>query len=139
MTVYAGQGTILKLTISAALTAIAQVLEIGGPEASIGVKDTTNLSHVAKRKRPQLPDGGSITATIQYDPADTTHAALTTAIGQWPTPTAAAEIDWPVGTPGTHKAAFSCFLTKFAPKGMNEEDNLEADIELEIDGVVTWS
>ena len=31
-----GQGTILKMTISSTLTAIAQVLEIEGPEVDVG-------------------------------------------------------------------------------------------------------
>ncbi len=136
MAINVGQGTILKMTISSTLTAIAQVLEIEGPGMSVGIKDNTNLSSTAKRKRAQLPDGGTISATIQYDPADATHVFLTTTIGTWPQPVNACELDF---TSATHKATFNAILTKFAPKGMNTEDNLEADIELEIDGVPTWS
>ena len=50
----------------------------------------------------------------------------------------ACKLVFPTAT-GTHNAAFSALLTKFAPKGMNEEDNLEADIELTLTGAITWT
>ncbi len=135
--VYAGQGTVLKMTISSTLTAIAQVTEIDGPGMSTGTKETTNLASTIITRRAQLPDPGTISATIQYDPTDATHTFLTTTAGSWPQAAVACEIDFPVST--THKAAFSAILTKFAPKGMNEEDNLEADIELQVTTAITWS
>ena|SRR5271166_4595728 len=138
MAVNVGQGTILKMTISSTLTAIAQVLEISGPDVSVGAKDKTNLSDVVKRYRAQLPDMGKVTFSVQYDPADSTHQALTTAVNTWPQ----APVIWNQifnTISGNDKAVYSAFLTKFSPKGMNQEDNLEADIELQIDGLVTWS
>jgi hypothetical protein len=125
------------LTISSTLTAIAQVLELEGPGMSVGTIKTTNLASTVHTKRAQLPDPGTISATIQYDPADSTHTFLTTTAGTWPQPLVAGEIDF--AATGSHKAAFSAILTKFAPKGMNQEDNLEADIELELSGAITWS
>jgi len=138
MAINVGQGTVLKATISASLTAIAQVLEVEGPEATQGTKETTNLGSTVKTFRAQLPDMGTVSASIQYDPADTTHQFLTTAINTWPQPA----VVWNVlfnTVGGTDKAAFSALLTKFAPKGMNSEDNLEADIEIKITGIVTWT
>ena len=135
--VWAGQGSVLKMTISASLTAIAQVLEIDGPGMSVGTKETTNLASTIKTRRSQLPDPGTITATIQYDPTDATHTFLTTTIGTWPGPLIPCELDFPATT--SHKATFSAILTKFAPKGMNKEDNLESDIELEISGAIVWT
>jgi len=137
MAINVGQGTVFKMTISSTLTAIAQVLDIDGPEVSVGVKDKTNLGDTSKRKRAQLPDSGSVSLSIQYDPADTTHTFLTTTVNTWPQVNNACEIDF--NTSGSHKASFNAFIKKFKPKGMNEEDNLEADIELEIDGLVTWT
>jgi hypothetical protein len=133
-----GQGTILKMTISSTLTAIAQVLEIEGPEVDVGSKETTNLGNTVKTFRAQLPDAGTVSLSIQYDPADTTHTALTTAVMSWPQ----AAVTWNIQfntTAGTDKAVFTAFLTKFKPKGMNSEDNLEADIELKLTGTITWS
>lgn len=137
MAINAGQGTVLKFTISSTLTAITQVVEVDGPDATVGTKETTNLSSTSKSYRATLPDGGTVTATIQYDPADTTHEALTTAINAWPQAAVGASITF--NTTGSHGAAFNCILTRFKPKGMNQEDNLEADIEFKITGVVTWS
>jgi hypothetical protein len=138
MAINAGQGTILKFAVSGTLTALAQVVEVDGPDATVGTKETTNLSSVAKTYRATLPDGGTVTATIQYDPADTTHENLTAMINTWPQAAASGSVTFNTAS-GSHGAAFSCILTRFHPKGMNQEDNLEADIEFKITGVVTWS
>lgn len=135
-TVWAGQGTVLKATISSSLTAIAQVLEIDGPGIEVGTIETTNLGSTSKSRRAQLPDSGKITATIQYDPTDTTHQFLTTTILTWPQAAITWELLFPSAV-GSHNYQFSAILTKFAPKGFNEEDNIEADIELELTGTIT--
>jgi hypothetical protein len=134
MAINVGQGTIL--TIATVVT--TQVIEIDGPEATVGTKETTNLSSTVKTYRAQLPDGGTVSATIQYDPVAASHTALTTLINTWPAQPVACIITFnTVAT--TDKATFSAILTKFKPKGMNEEDNLEADIEFKVTGLVTWS
>ncbi len=136
MAIYPGQGTILKATISNNATAIFQLVEIDGPTAEIGSKEVTNLGDVVKKYRAQLPDAGEITGTCQYDPANATHAALTTMINTWPLAAVVWNVVWP--TTNSSNAAFSAFLTKFSPKGMNEDDNLEADISLKLTGLITW-
>jgi hypothetical protein len=136
MAVNVGQGTILQATISSTLTAIAQVLEISGPEITVGAKDKTNLADVAKRYRAQLPDGGKVTFSIQYDPVSTTHAALYTMVTTWPQQLVAWKMIFNTVS-GTDTALFNAFVTKLSPKGMNQEDNLEADVELQLDGLPT--
>lgn len=131
--VYPGQGTTLQIGSNT----LVQVTEISGPEMSVGAKDKTNLSDVAIRMRPQLPAGGTVSFTIQYDPTEATHTALTTLIATWPQVYSTCIITFPVAT--GHASTFQAFLTKFAPKGMNEEDNLEADLELTLDGLPTWT
>ncbi len=134
MAVNVGQGTILKMTISSTLTAIAQVKEIDGPEVTVPDIDKTNLADVFRRKRAGLPDPGKLTATIQYDPADSTHQAMTTLINTWPQ----VSVNWTVTyntQSGTAHDSFTAFLSKFHKKGMNQDDNLEADIELTLDGL----
>lgn len=138
MAINVGQGTVLSMTISSTLTAIAQVLEISGPEVTVGAKETTNLGSTSKSYRAQLPDSGKITFSVQYDPAGTTHQALTTAVNTWPQLPVAWKILFNT-TGGSDAATFSAFVTKFAPKGMNTEDNLEADVELQVTGLVTWT
>lgn len=135
MSVVVGQGTTLKATIAGVLTDIAQVLDITGPDITTGAKETTNLGSTSKSRRAQLPDTGPTTFTIQYDPSDTTHTFLLTTINTWPQ----ALISWVLtfNTTTTHTYTFNAFISKFSPKGMNAEDNLEADVELTISGLVT--
>lgn len=136
MAIHVGQGTILKFTVAGTLTAVSQVLDVDGPEATVETKETTNLASTSKSYRALLPDGGTVSARIQYDPGDTTHLAFVTSINQWPqTPIACAIV---FNTTTTSTATFTAILTKFKPTGMNEEDNLEAEIELKITGLITW-
>ena len=139
MPVNVGQGTaILSATVATVLTPIAQVTEITGPEVTVGTTETTNLASLFKEWRAQLPDGGTVGFTIQYDPAGATHTQIASWVNLWPQQLVPWEITFPtIG--GTNKAAFSAFVTKFAVKGMNEDDNLEADCELKISGPVTWT
>jgi hypothetical protein len=138
MAINVGQGTVLSTTIGSTLTAITQVVEVDGPEVTVGSKETTNLASTFKSFRAQLPDGGSVSATIQYDPASTTHTALTTAINIWPQQPVAWKVLFNTAA-GTDSATFNAFLTKFKPKGMNEDDNLEADIEIKLVNLPTFS
>lgn len=136
MAINPGQGTILQATVSSTLTAIAQVLEIDGPEATVEPKSTTNLASTAKTYRALLPDGGTISARVQYDPADSTHAFLASKINEYPQTAVAWAMIFNAQNAPT--ATFTAILTKFKPVGMNEDDNLEAEIELKITGLVTW-
>jgi hypothetical protein len=134
MAVNVGQGTILRITISSTLTAVAQVLDITGPGITVEKIKKTNLADVAVRYRAGLPEGDPCTYTIQYDPADATHQALITAASTWPQQLmACTETYNTIG--GADKATFNAFVSKFSPKGMNQEDNLEADVELQPDGI----
>ena len=128
MPINIGQGTIIKM----AGTAIVQVVEIDGPDYTVPSVDKTNLGDLFRRYRAGLPDLGKATFTVQYDPQAATHNTMTNAMAVFPQPVAAFQILW-----NTANAADSWngngFLTKFHPKGMNQDDNLEADIEIQFD------
>lgn len=136
MAVNTGMGTVLKATISGILTAIAQVVEVDGPEATQETKSTVNLSSTVKTFRTLIPDGGTVTARVQYDPAGPTHQFLATAINTWPQTPAVWNIVF--NDAGSGVCSFSALVTKFKPTGMNEEDNLEAELEIKITGPITW-
>jgi hypothetical protein len=138
MAINVGQGTIIEMTISSSLTAIAQVTEISGPSIEVPGIDKTNLADVARRFRAGLPAGGKPAFTIQYDPTNTTHEAMITAISSWPQVALVWNILFNTAAT-TDKAVFTAFLTKFDPKGMNQDDNLEADVELQIDGLPVFT
>lgn len=131
MAITPGQGTLLKATISASLTAIAQVTEIKGPGMERDSIETTNLTSTAKRFRAGLLDGGEITYTIQYDPADSTHAAIWTALGSGATEA------WTLtlADAGGAVFAFNAFITKFEPDGMQTDENVTAELTLKLDGI----
>lgn len=138
MAINIGQGTIIKATISSTLTVIAQAVEADGPGITVPKIDKTALADVARRYRGGLPDADPLTFTVQYDPTNTTHEALVTMISTFPQTAVAWNVLFnTVG--GTDTAVFTGFLTKFHPKGMNQEDNLEADIEVQPDGIPTFS
>lgn len=79
MAINAGQGTIIEMTISSTLTAIAQVVEASGGGISVPKVKNTNLGSTSQVFRAGLPEGEEFSFTIQYDPTNTTHAALVTA------------------------------------------------------------
>lgn len=134
MGVIAGLGTLLKATFgspSPALATIAQRVTIDGPEMSVGTAETTNLDSTWKTFRPTIPDAGTISGTLQYDPKDASHAFLFTLID---TPVAnAMNLVFRDGS----IAAFSGILTKLKPTGMEVESNVEAEFEIKVSGPIT--
>ncbi len=138
MAVNVGQGTILKATISASLTAIFQLLEVDGPGIEVGAKGTENLTSTSLSFRAQLPNPGTLDYTVQYDPNDTTTTVWTTTqVFTWPQPLVVWNLIFNC-SPVCHWV-FSAFIAKFKPKGMNQEDNLEADISLQLSGAITFT
>lgn len=130
------KGTLLKATISSVLTTVAQRLSLDGPSMEVGQAETTDLDSGAwKTYRPTIADGGEVSGTLLYDPADTTHAFLFTQIG------APTVIVWNIvfadAAPTTF--SFSGFLTKLAPTGIEVEANLEAEFAIKVTGAVTKS
>lgn len=132
MPINPGQGAVFSFGASA----VAQVVEIDGPEATVGTKSTANLASTSMTYRSLLPDGGTVSFTIQYDPASLTHQALQTAINAWPQAPTACTITF--NATASPIASFNAIVTRFKPKGMNQEDNLEAEVELKITGLITW-
>jgi len=138
LTVWPALGTTLgcDFTTPGTYVVIGQVLSISGPEAAVGSAETTNLSSTAKPYRPTLPDPGTISFSIEFDPTDaTTHQKLETlqgtpAIHGW-------QITFSTGG-STHTCTIQGFLTKFAPSAGGPEENLTADIEVQLTGPLTW-
>lgn len=130
---------------SATYTVIAQVVSLDGPSLEMGTAETTNLASTVKTYRPTLPDGGELSGTIQYDP--TAHATLsalmlTNAAQAQPSTSEPGGCYWRLTFndlatfPGT-QVTFTGILTKFQPKGMEAESNLEADFTIKLNSVPT--
>lgn len=129
-------GTVLKVTISAVLTAIGQVLSLDGPSTEVETVETTHLtSGQWRRFRPNLTDGGEVSGEVELDPGGTTHAFLLGLLGTPATPV------WNmVFVDGTATVfSFAGILTKFAPTGIEVGANLTASFTIKVDGEVTIS
>jgi hypothetical protein len=125
-----GNGTQFKL----AAAAVAQVLSMDGPEISVESIDTTNLSTTGgMTKRPSIIyDPGNISLTLQYNPKDASHAAILALL--LPTPTSGSMSI--VFTDGTIYA-FTGFPSKWKVTNIESQENVEADVEIEISGNIT--
>jgi hypothetical protein len=82
MTTQGGMGVILKITVSAALTAVANLLDIDMPEFTKYLDEATSHGSTggyyearATGKRRVEPFG----ATLEWDSSDSTHAAIVAA------------------------------------------------------------
>jgi hypothetical protein len=126
-----GQGCHLQVTISAALTTVAQQVELTGPSGTVDSIEKTIITDVSKRYRPGLPDGGTISGKGYYDPLDTTHLFME---AQMVTPSIlACKIIY--SDTGPSSQLFNAFVTKWEKNGMSQGENLGVDFELKLDGL----
>ncbi|MEZ5945217.1 MAG: phage tail tube protein [Planctomycetaceae bacterium] len=134
MTVHAGEGTILKVDVSATLTAVAQVISIDGPDSSVPEVETTHLGSSAKAYRPgEIPEAGSLDFSIYFDPSDTGHQELQT-LAKTPS-----TVSWQVTFSDGSTLDWEGFLTSFSLSGMEDESNLTADCSVRITGQITFT
>jgi predicted secreted protein len=128
-----GKGTKLQLSISSTLTDIAQVVSLTPPSMEMGTTETTHLLSTWREYISNLPDGGSIDFTIEYDPSHASHAALWTAFQG-----GAAE-SWKVLFTDTGAAAvtFDGILTNFAWDEVAVDGVVTASITVKITGAIT--
>lgn len=135
MSVYIGQGTTLSVdkTGGGTYTKVGTFTSIDGPSSSVGSIETTNLESTRKEYRPGLPDGGEISGTLQFDPAEATQAYLA---GLADAPEV---LSWQVSFPTKPNATLFTvdgFLTEFSPSAGGVEDVIEAAFTVKITGAV---
>lgn len=128
-----GKGTTLKLTISATPTTVAQVVSISGPTVEMGVSETTHLGSTWRTFIPNILDAGELTFTIEYDSADSTHAAI------WSQMTAGTEAVWLItlADTGTTTIGFNGPITGFSIDEIAVDGVVTASISAKITGAVT--
>lgn len=108
-------------------TAIVQVIEYDSPNRTIPSIKTSYLGLTHHTYRPGTPDGGDFTATIWYDPSDTTHQGLE---ADAETPVTRAVIL----TYDGYTDSFSAFLTGFHKTGFVLDGNIQAEIKGKVTG-----
>lgn len=131
---YASKGTVLQLSISAVFTTIARLTRLRGPGMRPQTYDALTLDGAAgiPVKPTGYIRGGTVSASILFDPLGTTDQALTDLI------TAPAVASWKnVYNDGSSTAwPYSGTLTQFEPAA-DPAGPLTADIEITLDGIPT--
>lgn len=113
---------------------IKEIKTFSGPGGSASIIDVTSLDSAAKEKRMGLADEGQLQFTINYVPAETTHAALRTARS-----TRELTNFRMIFTDGTATQwDFSAFVTGFSVSG-GVDAVVEAQVTLEITGAIVES
>lgn len=75
------QGTVVKAGDGASpevFNAIGQITAVDGPTTEVPLVDVSNLSSTAREYNVGLPDTGTFTIPVQYDPANTGQARCQT-------------------------------------------------------------
>lgn len=129
-----GYGIKVKITITATLTVIANLEDVDLPEMERLVAEATShdstggyREYVSTGKRQV----NSFTATLFWDRAQTTHAAIQTAFDSNVAVNMSVE-----DSAGKETIAFAAFITKIGRMG-TQEDAYKAEVEIVVTGVPT--
>lgn len=133
MSVAPGEGSTLKVTITATPTVIAQVTSLTPPGLKRPAVSKTDLSSTIQERRPGLLDVSELELTINYDPSAPTHAYLTTSILGGLTEA------WLVtfADSGTATYGFSGFVTEFIPESLEVDGNATATVKIQPTTTIT--
>lgn len=126
------QGVVITMDPGATPVIIGNITSFDGPSGSATVTDATTLGSVAKEKMMGLPDEGQFSVEFNYDPANTSHAAVIAARSARTLKTF--EVDFN----GTDTMTFSGYVTGFNIKGA-VDDLLSGSMTIEITGAVTYN
>tara|TARA_R110000868_G_scaffold42190_2_gene143195 strand:- start:1160 stop:1573 length:414 start_codon:yes stop_codon:yes gene_type:complete len=130
------KGTIIKQTISASLTAVAQVIDFTHDGAENETYDATTIDTSGAGKeysQTGYSEGGNVSMSLFYDPALAGHKAITAYIA---TP---ANCAWTITTTdgSTTVNAFTVAGIGFGFSG-SMNDGLKCDVNLKITGLMTY-
>lgn len=133
----------VTLSYSSALTsptytALAQIVNVDGPDWSFGIVELPSIANTFKRRRSTLPDGGTVSGQLYLDAQDAGHTVLYGLMAS------GAKYSWKITLADTKGSGavettitFQGFLSKFKPGGMEEEGTLTADFQIDLDSTVT--
>lgn len=125
------KGATLYVTISGSLTKIPQCTNITPPGYSVDKVDTTDLESTVMECDSTIADASPVTATVNFDPADTEHIALQS-LAEGLT-TFACE----VRLAASKKYTFTAFVSSWQPQGLEVKGIQKVDISLQPVGAIT--
>lgn len=133
MAITPGKGATLKVTISGTPTTIGQIVSITAPQISNPTVDTTDLDDTWRTFQSTILDGGELTFVINWDTADTQHAAL------WTKLTGGASEVWLVtyADTGATTVGFSGPITSFQPSAAVVDGIVTATLTIKVSGAIT--
>lgn len=128
-----GKGTRLKLSIASVFTDVAQCVGITPPSMTMGSTETTHLLSSWREYMANIPDGGEVAVSIEYDPSGATHQQLFTSF------TTGITEAWKVvfADAGNAEVSFSGFITNFEWDETQVDGVVTASITIKITGAVS--
>jgi hypothetical protein len=112
-------------------TAFGEVVSIGGPNISRPMIETTHMGSTARKYiAGGFYDLGTVDVEIQYDPGNTGHDAMTSAI------LAGTEHSFKITWSDTSTASFDGFVESFNVTA-EMEDRLTASLSIRVNGTLT--
>jgi hypothetical protein len=131
-----GKGTLLKLKVASAFTAILQLVEIDGVDPELKMRDVTHLMSAMVSSRPAITDPGTISGKGFFDPNDAVagvgHSILRAKIFSPPTTPDEFQLTYADGDTTSAYDDFKGYFTKFKVTGFKVEETVQFEWEIRI-------
>lgn len=133
MAITPGKGATLKVSITGTPTTIGQITSITAPNMTNPTVDTTDLDDTWRSFRSTILDGGELTFVVNWDTADTQHAAL------WSKFTGGAAETWLItyADTGATTVGFDGPITGFQPSAATVEGIVTVTLTIKVSGAIT--
>lgn len=138
MATYVADGTVIKRSDGdspANWTTIPQVTSIGTVGQDRGLIDVTNLASSAREYKKAIADGQELALVLQYDPDDTTHAALRTDL----TGETAVEFQITLTDPSPQVISFFALVTNWTITNVEIDNVLTLNVTLKPTGDLSFN
>lgn len=135
-----GFGSKFQVYITAAYVDVPQISEFSWDGMSVGVRNPTALESGRKRKKPGLPDYGSIKIKAWFDPNNTTHQNVRDRVKTPSQTLQNFKVIYADGMTTPAAAIVSGFVSEFNQSGFVAEDGtLETDFTVEVDDITSFT
>lgn len=134
-----GEGTIFQIAIASTPTTVGQVHEIDGPNIQVKAIPNANLLSTAMTTRPShLPTPEKMTIKLWQDINDATVQKIFRDRANVPGTIDDFTLKFNDGDTTASKATFSGFVTSYKTTGIKNEENVSADIEIQVTTIITY-
>ena len=135
---FTGQGVTLEVSTDggSVYNAVAEVLDINGPDGAPAVVDFTHLGSTYREKKAGILDEGQVTLTCNLYPGDTTGQEVVRA-----SRAAGTELDYKItlADGSTTEITFKGLVLQFGPAVGGVDDPSTVGITIEVTNAATWT